>query len=235
MNYIRSIFFWISVYIVTICLVVGYFILSLFIKKNNLADDCAKIWAKAIIFFLGLFCKIKHEIIGIENIPETPVIIACKHQSMWETIIFHLIFKHPVYIYKKELMKIPFYGWYIQQMTSIKVDREGGASALKDMIKQSKKNLANKHNIIIFPQGTRVPFNANSAEFPYQVGIAAIYLGCNNIVVPARLNSGEFWSKSMLIKCNGKITLEFLEPINAGLKKDEFMKILEMKMENKNG
>ena len=192
-----------------------------------MADHGAKVWAKFSLWMLKKLCGIDHEILGIKNIPERACIIACKHQSMWETIVMHLVCKRPVYVYKKELLKIPFYGWYVARMSGIKLDRKGGASALKDLIRQSKKYLAQGQNIIIFPQGTRVPLNTNSNQYPYQSGIAALYLACDVEVVPAALNSGAFWPKSSALKKSGKITLEFLEPIKTGLSKQEFMKKLE--------
>lgn len=231
MAIIRSIIFWFFVYLATIILIFTALPLSFINRKKSFIDDCAKKWSQSILFFLRIFHKINYEIIGLENIPQTPCIIACKHESMWETVVFHLICKHPAYIYKKELLKVPFYGWYVKKMTGIKVDRQGGASALKDMIKQTKSCLAKGHNVIIFPQGTRVPPHASVAEYPYQVGIAALYLAANVPIVPVALNSGKFWGKSMLIRKKGKITLKFLEPIQPSLSKKELMTILENKIE----
>lgn len=126
---------------------------------------------------------------------------------------------------------MPFYGWFVKRMTGAQVDRQGGASALKNLIKQTREILRQGHNIVIFPQGTRIPARASVEKYPYQVGIAALYLACDVPVVPAALNSGELWGKSMLIKKSGTITLEFLEPISQGLKKDEFMRELESRIE----
>lgn len=181
---------------------------------------------------LKKLCKIDFKVTGLENVPNQPCIIACKHQSMWETIVMHLIFHHPVYAYKKELLKIPFYGWYIKRMSTIKVDRKGGVSALKDLIRQTKLYLSQGQNIIIFPQGTRVPVGSSAIQYPYQSGIAALYLNCNSIIVPAKLNSGIFWPKNSIIKKPGTITLEFCKPIESGLNKQEFMKKLEESIEN---
>lgn len=151
---------------------------------------------------------------------------------MWETIVMHLVMNRPVYAYKKELLNIPFYGWYLTIMSGIIVDRKGGASALKSLIKQTKEYLAKGQNIVIFPQGTRTPIGAKTKEYPYQSGIAALYLSCNVQVVPAALNSGVFWSKKGSKK-KGTIILEFLEPIAPGLSKQEFMKKLEDTIESK--
>ncbi|MBU6338537.1 MAG: 1-acyl-sn-glycerol-3-phosphate acyltransferase [Rickettsiales bacterium] len=179
---------------------------------------------------LKKLCGIDHKVLGLDKLPKEPYIIACKHQSMWETIVMHLVMKRPVYAYKKELLKIPFYGWYIKIMSGIKVDRKGGASALKSLIKQTKEYLAKGQNIVIFPQGTRTPINASTKDYPYQSGIAALYLACNVKVVPAALNSGVFWPKKGSKK-KGTIVLELLDPISPGLAKQEFLLQLENKIE----
>lgn len=232
MPFIRSVIFWIFFYLSTIILVSLYFSVALFIKRKSLADDCAKLWSRAIMWSLRSIHGINYKIIGRDKLPQNPCIIACQHQSAWETIVFHLLCRHPAYIYKKELLKVPFYGWFVKRMTGVNVNRQGGASALKDLIKQTKNILQKGHNIVIFPQGTRVPAGASREQYPYQVGIAALYLACNVPVVPVALNSGSLWGKSMLIKKSGTITMEFLEPIQPGLKKDEFMKILEERITN---
>lgn len=227
MKYITSFFFWIAVYLSVIILLIFYIPASLIIKKENFADICAKKWSITIVWLLKNICGINYKIIGSENIPNEPCIIACKHQSMWETIVFHLICKYPVYIYKKELMKVPLYGWYISKMSGVKIDREGKASALKDMIKQVKNYLHKGQNVIIFPQGTRTPPHSTVKEFPYQIGVAALYMNSHAKIVPANLNSGEFWGKGFVMKKRGTIMIEFLKPIELGLKKEEFMKALE--------
>ncbi len=209
-----------------------YFPLSLFSKNKNFADYCAKKWSQAVLWILKIFCRIDHKIIDIEKIPNEPCIIACKHQSMWETIAFHIVCKYPSYIYKKELLKVPFYGWYVKQMSSIAIDRNGAASALKAMIKQTKKRLGEGHNVVIFPQGTRTPVGASAKEYPYQIGVAALYMSCGVKVVPAVLNSGEFWSKGLKIKGSGCIKIKLLDPIEPGLSKEEFMQVLQDRIEN---
>ncbi len=204
-----------------------------FINKNSkLADQGAKNWARLSIWVLNKLCGIKYEVRGLENLPKNDgFIVACKHQSMWETIIMHLVFNRPVYAFKKELLKIPFYGWYLRVMSGIVVDRNGGSKALKSMLVQSKKYIENKQTIIIFPQGTRTPIGSNTKEYPYQSGIVAIYNTANCFVVPAALNSGVYWNKKN--KKSGTIVLEFLPPINPGLDKKEFMAKLEESVETK--
>ena len=190
-------------------------------------------WAIGSLWLLKKLCGIDHEIRGLDKLPKEPCIIACKHQSMWETIVMHLVFHHPVYAYKKELQKIPFYGWYLKVMSGIKVDRKGGASALKDLIKQTKSYLSKGQTIVLFPQGTRVPVGGSIEKYPYQAGVTALYLACGVKVVPAALNSGVYWPKHKAKKNPGKIILEFLDPIEPGLSKQEFNQRLQQATEAK--
>jgi len=231
MSIIRSFVFWIFLYLSIALLVILYFPFAFFIKRKTFADECAKFWSMVVFWLLRFVLKINYKVVGLNNLPKGASIIACKHHSMWETVIFHLLCKHPAYVYKKELLNVPFYGWYVNKMSGVKVDRSGGASALKDLIKQAKNLIATGHNIIIFPQGTRVPPEASVEQYPYQVGIAALYLACGVDVVPVALNSGNFWGKSMWIKKTGCVTIEFLEPIKPGLSKLDFMTKLAEKIE----
>jgi 1-acyl-sn-glycerol-3-phosphate acyltransferase len=205
-----------------------------FITRNSaLADHGAKKWAQICIWLLDKLCGIKYEIRGLENLPkENGFIVACKHQSMWETIIMHIIFNRPVYSWKKELLNIPFYGWFLRMMSGITIDRKGGAKALKSLLLQAKKYTTNKQNVIIFPQGTRTPVGASAKDYPYQSGIVAIYHYANVQVIPVALNSGVYWNKKGTKK-PGTIILEFLLPIKPGLDKKHFLQTLEDEIETK--
>ncbi|MDA7705648.1 1-acyl-sn-glycerol-3-phosphate acyltransferase [Rickettsiales bacterium] len=197
-----------------------------------IADKFAKIWSIFLMFCLKITCGITYEIRGKENIPQNQsVIIASKHQSMWETVIMHLIVRHPVYIFKKELLKIPFYGWYLHFMSGIVADRQGGSKALKSIVNSGKKYLKNKQNIVIFPQGTRTKIGAKIEDYPYQSGLLGLYNFLKVPVVPAALNSGLYWSKDA--KKPGKIIIEFLPMIESGLKKEQFVNLLQGAIEQK--
>lgn len=202
-------------------------------RSSKIADHGAKAWAKLSLFILDKFCGIKYEIRGRENLPaENGFVVACKHQSMWETIVFHLIFDRPVYAWKKELLVIPFYGWFLRVMSGITIDRKGGAKALKQLLNDSKRYVEKKQNIVLFPQGTRTPVGESSKDYPYQSGIAAIYTHAHVEVVPTALNSGVYWDKKG-IKKTGTIILEFLPSIKPGLDKKEFLQKLENAIEQK--
>jgi len=150
---------------------------------------------------------------------------------MWETIVTSLICEHPAPIFKKELLMVPFFGWFLSRTSAIKVDRKGGIRALKSIVSQAQSYLKNGRSIIIFPQGTRVPPGEDSSKYKYQAGVAALYLNCDVPVVPTVLNSGLYWDKKNLLKKPGTITIKFLPQINPGLEKKEFMQNLEKQME----
>lgn len=206
-----------------------------FFSKNGrkIADQGALTWSKLTLFALKKICNIDYEVRGLENLPkEGGFIVACKHQSAWETVVMNMIFDRPAYAYKKELLKIPFYGWFLGKMSGISVDRKGGASSMKNLIKQSKDYLNRGQKIIIFPQGTRVPVGKLTSEYPYQPGIKALYSHLDFPIVPAVLNSGKYWSKSKINKLSGKIVLQFLPPIENTVNKKEFLTVLEDTIEN---
>jgi 1-acyl-sn-glycerol-3-phosphate acyltransferase len=210
------------------------FLIPAFISRNEKIADCgAKIWSIGVFWMLRKLCNIDYKIIGVENISKEPCIYACKHQSMWETVVMHLIINRPVYAYKKELELIPFYGWFIKFMSGIKVDRKGGIKSLKNVINQAKKYLSKGQSIVIFPQGTRVPVGESIKKYPYQSGITALYNSCDVKIVPVALNSGLYWSKGKVLKNRGTIIIEFLPAISPGLGKEEFNKKLISTIEEK--
>ena len=231
MNRITSILYTIFINLWGIIIPIAYS-WSFVNNSRKLADRGARNWSRFAIYILRKLCKIDYRILGKENLPQTPFIIACKHQSMWETVVFNILFPAPALAYKKELLRVPFYGWFLRNMSGIAVDRDGGMKAMKHLISESKKFLSNNQVIVIFPQGTRVPVGASTKDYPYQPGIAAIYSACKVPVVPVALDSGKFWPKSG-VKTPGTITLKYLPPINPGLSKDEFMQKLEEEIEGK--
>jgi len=173
---------------------------------------------------------VTYEIRGIEHLPDNGAIIACKHQSAWDTTIFVHLRASTAYIMKKELLKIPFYGAYVKKGGHIAVDRSAGASALKDMIKDVKASLEKGRNIVIFPEGTR---SKSGETGTYQPGVAAIYTQTKQSVIPVAVNSGLFWGRRSFLKRPGTIIMEIMPPIEPGLKRKEFMAKLESTIEDK--
>ena len=193
-----------------------------FTKNLKIISILGSIWAKITIKALYFICDIKYNITGTENIPNTNLfIIASKHQSAWETIFFLQYFKLPVYILKKELTKIPFYGWFLTSMGMIAIDRKGGIKSLKKVLLGVENALSKNRPVVIFPEGTRVK---PMTSVKYQSGIAAIYNKFRTIpIIPIAVNSGLYWPKNSWNKFPGTIKVQILKPINPSLKKEEFL------------
>ncbi|MCH2038765.1 MAG: 1-acyl-sn-glycerol-3-phosphate acyltransferase [Rickettsiales bacterium] len=184
----------------------------------------ARRWARGILWALRVICDIKLEVKGIEHIQEgQQYIIASKHQSVWETVIFHIIFDSPIFVLKKELLSVPLFGKYLTGMGMIAIDREAGASALKKMIVDVQDALNHNQPVVIFPEGTRTE---PGEKVDYQPGVAALY-GNKSIeadVLPVALNSGECWPHSSSRKNPGTVVVSIMPPIKKGeCNKKEFM------------
>ena len=191
-------------------------------------------WAKGVNLLLRWSVGIKVEIRGLQNRPQGGAIIASKHQSAWDTLIWHVILDDPAMVMKKELLSIPIYGWMCRKTRMIAVDRKAGAKALRAMLADAKEAVELGRAIVIFPQGTRTAPGVSTADMPYQPGVSALYRGLDVPVVPVALNSGLFWPRRQLLRQSGTIVLEFLEPILPGLPRKEFDDLLQERVESAN-
>ena len=189
----------------------------------------AEIWARGNRILLHLLVGIKVQIKGIENLPKkNGYIVASKHQSAMETVLFHAFMPNTIYVMKKSLAFLPFAGWYFWRSGCIFVDRKKGTSSLRKMYATAKERLAKGFNIIIFPEGTRT---APGTKTKYNPGLAMIYEAVNVPVIPVALNTGYFWPKNSVKRYSGTVVFEFLPPIENGLDNRDFMKILEDRIE----
>lgn len=186
-------------------------------------------WALSVNWLLDKIVNVKCRFDGLENVPEGGCLIASKHQSMWETVMFLLVLKHPSLVMKQELLKIPVYGKVGLHLGMIAVDRSGHAKALKTLMSQSKAVVAEGRPVVIFPEGTRKRPGDPPA---YQIGIAALYRNLNVPVIPVALNSGVHWSNKKFIMPPGTIVMSFLPAIAPGLQRDDFMLQLQQNIES---
>ena len=227
MQFIKSSIFNIFLYIG----IVLVFILALptLILPPKLTLYCGKFLAYYIILILRLILNTKVIFHGLENLKKVEkFFIASAHQSMFETFVLQAPLDFPVFILKKELMKIPLFGWYLKKIGSIEIIR--GTTTKENLNFYDKiKNSIQKHNrpLLIFPQGTRVKFDDRS---PFKKGVGRIYDSLKLPCIPVALNSGKIWPKNSFIKYPGNIHVSFLEPIEPGLDKTIFLKILEEKI-----
>jgi len=188
----------------------------------------AKFWARTNLWLLHAICGIKVEFRGLGKIPSGPLLVAAKHQSLWETFALLLILPDPAYIMKRELMWIPFFGWYAWKAGMIAVDRSKGSQALADMNASVRQELARDRQIVIFPEGTR---RAPGAEPNYKFGIVHLYGETGIPCLPIALNSGLFWPRRSFRRYPGTIVAEVLDPIPPGLGKPEFAARLQQDIE----
>ena len=184
-------------------------------------------WSWMLLWGLKYVAGLDYEVRG--EIPKGGVLVAAKHMSMWDTITLYLLLRDPVIVIKRELLSIPFYGWYVRKAKMIAIDRAAGANALRQMAAQAREVIAAGRPIAIFPEGTR---KKPGAPPDYKPGIAGLYTQLGVPCVPVALNSGQFW-RGGFEKKPGTIVIEFLPAIPAGLKRAEFMRALEESIERR--
>jgi len=185
-------------------------------------------WARTNEWLLGVICGLKLEIRGRRHLPAGAALVASKHQSAWETISFLHILPAPAMVLKRELLFLPFFGWYAMRANHLQVDRSAGASALRGLIARARTALAEGRQIVIFPEGTR---RATGAPPDYRRGIVALYRDLKVACVPVALNSGLFWQRRDWKRRPGTIIVEFCQPIPPGLDGKVFLKTLEDRIE----
>jgi len=186
------------------------------------------LWVRGALLLLRATVGLGHQVRGAEHRVTGPAIYAAKHQSAWDTLVFPLLLDKPAYVLKRELIGVPLFGSYLKRCGMIPVDREGGGSALKQLLRAARTAVAQGRSILIYPEGTRMP---PGERRPYHPGVAALYGDLGVPVVPVALNSGLFWGRRAFHKKPGTITIEFLPPIAPGLPRREFMRELQERME----
>jgi 1-acyl-sn-glycerol-3-phosphate acyltransferase len=187
-------------------------------------------WARSMIWWLRITCNIRHEVTGLENLPESPSIILSKHQSAWETLAFQAIFPTQVYVLKRELLWIPIFGWGLAMSSPIAIDRSAGREALKKLVAKGAARLKSGLWVVIFPEGTR---KAPGEKGKYQIGGAWLAVHTKTQVVPVAHNAGRYWAKNSFIKKPGTIQIHIGKPIQtAGLKVDAVNNLAETWIES---
>jgi len=185
-------------------------------------------WARVIVWLVRVVCGVRVEFRGLEHLPRGAVLIAAKHQCMFDTIAPMLVLADPAYVMRDSLLKIPFYGWFSVKAGMIPVDREGHANALRAMLSAAKARAAAGRPIVIFPEGTRTAPGTGGA---YKPGVAALYRSLGLACVPLATNSGTHWPAHGFLRRPGLVVYEFLAPLPAGLARPSFMAVLEDQLE----
>jgi 1-acyl-sn-glycerol-3-phosphate acyltransferase len=209
-------------------LVLGSLGLPLLLMPRRAAVVLGRLWSSGAVWLLRHIVGLEHRFRGLDRLPRGACIVAMKHQSAWDAVILSIALDDPVPVVKRELLRLPIYGWYMGRAGAIAIDRHAGAAALRGMVAAARPAVAAGRPIVIFPQGTRV---APGARLPYQPGVAALYRALALPLVPAAVNSGLFWGRRSFIKRPGRIVLEFLDPIPAGWRRQKLMAELERRIE----
>src|SRR6266436_8013811 len=177
-------------------------------------------WARASFFLMRVICNIKVEFRGVEKIPQGPLIVASKHQSMWETFALLPFFERPIFILKRELIWIPVFGLFLIKAKMIAVDRSAGGRALIRMTRRAGEAVRSGRQLVIFPEGTRRPVGAQPS---YKAGVGQVYVDCGVACLPVALNSGLFWPRRTFMRYPGTLVVEFLDLLPPGLPRDQFL------------
>ena len=185
-----------------------------------------KLLGHYVVFLVKIILKTKVEFKGLNNIPESQrYFLASAHQSMFETFALQSVVNYPIFILKKELLKIPLFGLYLKKIKSIPITRETTTKDNLDFFDRVANIIKYESRpLLIFPQGTRVKTNE---KIPFKKGVGRIYETLNISCLPIALNSGNVWPKNSIIKYPGKLTISFLKPIKPGLDRNDFIKTLE--------
>lgn len=171
------------------------------------------VWSRCIIRAAQTLCGIRYRVIGAENIPADPCIILSKHQSAWETLALQLIFPPQVWVLKRELLRVPFFGWGLAMLSPIAIDRSSRREALQQLVEQGRQRLDSGFCIVIFPEGTRI---APGKRGNYRPGGARLAIQTGATIVPVAHNAGTCWGRNAFMKYPGLITVSIGPPIRPG-------------------
>ena len=200
----------------------------LFAAPRRTLQYIAAFWLEGALWMQKTILGLSFEVRGIENLPRQGAILAAKHQSAWETMVFHRLVGDPAFVLKKELLRLPVIGWYMYRTEQIAIDRAARGAALKQMLDRGKRALGQGRCLVIFPEGTRQPPGQAGR---YHSGVFKIYAALDVPVTPIAHNSGLFWPLNASLRHPGRIILQVLPPIPPGLGRDAFMTRLQDEIE----
>jgi 1-acyl-sn-glycerol-3-phosphate acyltransferase len=184
-------------------------------------------WGRGVTGLLTI-CGVKVEVRGREYIPTGAALVAPKHQCMLDVFAQFILLPRSSFVMKQELAWIPWFAWYAKKAGAIVIDRDGGSKTMRQVIREGTELFKHGHQVVIFPEGTRQP---PGAPPDYKPGIAALYRELDVPVYPVATNAGVHWPAHGFVRIPGTIVFEYLEPIPPGLKRAEFMRILEERIE----
>ncbi len=188
-----------------------------------------RLWARGVLFGLKHIVGLNYVETSRNVIPTEPCLIVCNHQSTWETIASLILFYDLAIVAKQELLRIPIMGWYLRESPMIIIDRGTGSKALKTMLSESQKAIANGRSVLVFPEGTRMK---EQEPIKFKRGVELLYSRLDAPVLPVLVNSGKFWGPSQPGKRGGTITVSYLPLIPPGMPAGQFVRKAEAEMES---
>jgi 1-acyl-sn-glycerol-3-phosphate acyltransferase len=200
----------------------------LVLPPRSVMRDALKLWARLMVFGLRWIGGVRLEVRGLEHLPPGSYLIAAKHQTWFDIVSPFLYARDPLFVMKKELGRIPAFGWLSRKAGMIEVDREAHAKALLDMIARAKRLMAEPRQLLIFPEGHRNPPGAATS---YKPGVAALYRELDLPCLPVATNSGVCLDARGVMRQRGVVVVQLLEPIAPGLKRGEFMRLLQERID----
>ena len=222
----RAILYGFWYYGVTVVLAILF--LPLLILPRPALREGIKVWARLLIWGLRVIGGVTLELRGLERLPPGPALIAAKHQSMFDIVPAFICMPDALFVMKTELMRIPVFGWLCKKDGMIEVDRGAGSTAMRKLIADARQRFTEPRQLLIFPEGTRRPPGSTP---DYKPGVAGIYRDLEVPCVPVATNTGLHMSSTGLPTSRGVVVYEVLEPIPAGLKRTEFMRVLQERIE----
>jgi len=186
--------------------------------------DLGMLWARISLAALRLFCNVRIDAAGLEHLPQAgPALVAAQHQSAFDTLVWLTLLPRPAYVLKRELLRLPLLGPLLLPSGFIAVDRAGGANALRKMVADCRQAIAAGRQIVIFPEGTRVPPGEQAVLQP---GVVALAHALDLPVIPAATNSGLFWGRNAFNKRPGRLQIRVFAPLRAGARREEIIATL---------
>ena len=224
MIFFRSLFFNIFLYS-GIAIVSVAAVPFLFLKEKYMLF-LGRFLSHYVVWILKIFLNTKTEFKGLDNlIKHEKFFVASAHQSMFETFALQTVINGPIFILKKELLRIPFFGWALKKIGAIEIVRNTTTKENLNFFDRIKESIDKSNRpLLIFPQGTRVKYKD---RIPFKKGVGKIYETLKMPCIPVGLNSGKVWPKNTFNKYPGKITISFLAPIQPGLEKEKFIEKLQ--------
>jgi 1-acyl-sn-glycerol-3-phosphate acyltransferase len=222
---VRSFLFVLFMVVTVIPWATAVVIVSIFARGNTVYWLCVG-WLTLSIRGARVICGVRARLHGTENLPDTPVVLCPKHQSTWETFAFPGLMPHPLcYVFKRELLYIPFFGWAMARMDMIHIDRSRRSQAWSRISEQGKRFMGKGHWVIMFPEGTRA---ARGERGSYKSGGARLAIDCGVPVLPVAVTSARCWPRKSFTLYPGVIDVSIGRPIpSAGRKPDELMREVE--------